>query len=69
MHKKLQINQAKIKGGCQSGRKVVTNNSKSDLPREPKLFLGLNSRSDLHLKDAIDIHNIINVIKLIDRKF
>ena len=26
------INQKKIKGGCQSGRKVVTHDSKSDLP-------------------------------------
>ena len=32
MHKKFEINQTKIKGGCQSGRKVVTHNSKSDLP-------------------------------------
>ena len=31
MHKKFEINQTKIKGGCQSGRKVVTHNSKSDL--------------------------------------
>ena len=30
MHKKFEINRTKIKGGCQSGRKVVTNNSKSD---------------------------------------
>ena len=28
----LEVNQTKIKGGCQSGRKVVTHNSKSDLP-------------------------------------
>ena len=28
MHKKFEINQTKIKGGCQSGRKVVTHNSK-----------------------------------------
>ena len=28
----LEINWTKIKGGCQSGRKVVTDNSKSDLP-------------------------------------
>ena len=33
MHKKFEINWAKIKGGCQSGRKVVTYNSKSDLPQ------------------------------------
>ena len=32
MHKKFEINQTKIKGGCQSGRKVATHNSKSDLP-------------------------------------
>ena len=32
MHKKFEINQMKIKGGCQSCRKVVTYNSKSDLP-------------------------------------
>ena len=32
MHKKFEINHTKIKGGCQSGRKVVTHNSKSDLP-------------------------------------
>ena len=32
MQKKFEINQTKIKGGFQSGRKVVTHNSKSDLP-------------------------------------
>ena len=32
MHKKIEINPTKIKGGCQLGRKVVTHNSKSDLP-------------------------------------
>ena len=32
MHKKSKINQKKIKGGCQSGKKVVTHDSKSDLP-------------------------------------
>ena len=32
MHKKLEINWAKIKSGCQLGRKVVSYNSKSDLP-------------------------------------
>ena len=32
MHKKFEINRTKIKGGCKSGRKVVTHNSKSDLP-------------------------------------
>ena len=28
----FEINQTKIKGGCQSGRKVVPHNSKNDLP-------------------------------------
>ena len=32
VHKKFEINRTKIKGGCQSGRKVVPHNSKSDLP-------------------------------------
>ena len=32
MHKKFEINWTKVKGGCQSGRKVVTHNFKSDLP-------------------------------------
>ena len=32
MHKKFEINRTKIKGGCQSGRKVVPHDSKSDLP-------------------------------------
>ena len=32
MHKKFEIRLTKIKGSCQLGRKVVTHNSKSDLP-------------------------------------
>ena len=32
MHKKFEINQTKIKGGSQFGRKVVNHSSKSDLP-------------------------------------
>ena len=32
MHKKFEIHMTKIKSGCQSGRKVVTHNSMSDLP-------------------------------------
>ena len=35
MCKKFEINRTKIKGGCQSGSKVVTHNSKSDLPLVP----------------------------------
>ena len=33
MYKKFEIDRTKIKGGCQSGRKVVTH--KSDLPQAP----------------------------------
>ena len=32
MHKKFEIKRIKIKGGCESWRKVVTHNSKNDLP-------------------------------------
>ena len=32
MHKKFEIKRTKIKGSCQSGIKVVTHDSKSDLP-------------------------------------
>ena len=32
MHKKFKINRTKIKGGFQSGRKVITHDSHSDLP-------------------------------------
>ena len=30
--KKFEMNRTKIKDGCQSGGKVLTHNSKSDLP-------------------------------------
>ena len=43
------MNQTKIKGGCQSGRKVVTHNSKSDLP------LGKPSKKDLVMRDYCDL--------------
>ena len=33
MQKKFETNQTKIKGGCQSGRKVAFHDSKSDLPQ------------------------------------
>ena len=34
MHKKFENYRTKIKGSCQSGRKMVTHDSKSDLPQE-----------------------------------
>ena len=49
MQKKFEKNRTKIKGGCQSGRKVVPHNSKSDLPlverRELSQKTVLSSRS------------------------
>ena len=61
MHNKFEINQTKIKGGCQSGRKVVTHKSKIDLP--PKtiglFFLGVN-KYQLEKEDQIDVLMIDN---------
>ena len=39
MHKKFEINQTKIKGGCQSRKKVVPHDSKSDLTLRPIQYL------------------------------
>ena len=36
MYKNFEINRTNIKGGCQSGRKVVPHDSKSDLPHVSK---------------------------------
>ena len=38
MYKKFEINWTKIKGDCQSGRKVVPHDSKSDLPLVENYF-------------------------------
>ena len=56
---KFEINLTKIKGGCQSGRKAVTHNSKSDLPLikckkslryiKQRKVVTHNSKSDLPL--------------------
>ena len=43
MHKKFEINRTKITDGCQSGRKVVTHKSKSDLPLDSR-YLEKNVR-------------------------
>ena len=42
MHKRFEIDRAKIKGGCQSGRKVVPHDSKSDLPLAVLIFFKLD---------------------------
>ena len=46
MHKKFEMNQTKMKGSCQLERKVVTHDSKSDLP----LVLSVNDSTDADLK-------------------
>ena len=43
---KVQINWTKIKGGCQSGRKVVPHGSKSDLPLVVRRSESLSSYSN-----------------------
>ena len=53
MHRKFEINQTKIKGGCQSGRKVITHNSKSDLPLSHIVLL----RSRFVKRKMRQIHN------------
>ena len=59
MHKKFEINQTKIKGGCQSGRKVVPHDSKSDLPLGAALFVSVQSPilSDLRSFSTRAVHS------------
>ena len=49
MYNKFEINRKKIKSGCQSGRKVVTHNSKSDLPLV--YYFKSEKTFDLRVKD------------------
>ena len=39
VHKKFKINRTKIKGSCQSGRKVVIHDPKSDLPLDVGMLI------------------------------
>ena len=61
MHKKFEINQTKISGGCKSGRKVVTHDSKSDLTLIPmygsffKYSYAPNSRIGLNKRIGLTI--------------
>ena len=43
MHKKFEVNRTKIKGGCQSCRKVVAHDSRSDLPLDVYQILANNT--------------------------
>ena len=45
---KFEINRTKIKGGCQSGIKVVTHDSKSDLPLVEKVWNFAISLDSIH---------------------
>ena len=60
MHKKFEMNRTKIKGGCQSRRKVVTHNSKSDLP----LVLTLEYKTAGEGKNS----ETCSIIKISDRR-
>ena len=59
MDKKFEINWIKIKGGCQSGRKMVTHNSKSDLP----LSAPRAANPTLLLKAHVYIRLIFSIFK------
>ena len=60
MHKKFEINQLKIKVGCQSERKVVTHNSKSNLPlkKYTRAFLPQLTGGAVVLEVIVDIVDI-----------
>ena len=61
MHKKFEISQTKIKGNCQSGRKVVTHNANSDLPliHGNILDVWLSGRTPFLLTHACIIKTVI----------
>ena len=57
----FEINRTQIKGGCQSGRKVVTHNSKSDLPllgeSVPKMFVKSHAIYKSQMREPSHIHS------------
>ena len=56
MPKKFEINRTKIKGSCQSGRKVVTNDSKSGLPLDKKNDTFFYERRNLIFSVAVKVY-------------
>ena len=60
MHKKFEKNQTKIRGGRESGRKVVTHNSKRYLslvkPRKLKLQVAVVRFSTVSYKKILSVH-------------
>ena len=66
----FEVNQTKIKGGCQSGRKVVTHTSKSDLPLvyiTEKCYVYVNYTSNMNVPSDVDMSKMDVVQK--SRKF
>ena len=68
MHKKFKINWTKIKGSCQLGRKVVTHDSKSDLPLYLVKFTYILKTFFMSFKDMVTIDDfeakdVISMIK------
>ena len=53
MHKKFEVNQTKIKGGCQSCRKAATHDSWSDLTLGNDLFF--QKKSDIFEKSLFNL--------------
>ena len=53
MHKKFEINWTQIKGGCQSGRKVVPHDSESDLPIMSAKLKIMRNRLQLGISDQV----------------
>ena len=67
MYKKFEINWT-IKGSCQSGRKVVTHDSKSDLPLGLMLILTYLKRLYLlSIRGCIHVHRIPGTFLTMDR--
>ena len=65
MHKKFEINLTKIMGGCQSGRKVVTHDSKRDLPLVlAKMVLGTlwSTGKSRYIHTYFNLHNGIVLV-------
>ena len=60
MHKKFEINPTKIKGGCQSGRKVVPHDSKTDFnlnhPTSDMEFISIGTSP---ISDVLHINNYL----------
>ena len=66
MHKKFETNRTKIKGSCQSGRKVVTHDSKNDLPLVHHEILKPAQNTTI-AKDQLDTKSKIKLGSLVTR--